>query len=246
MAKKRTPETAPQGVACYATPTMVPTSELRPNEWNPNHMDDWMFCSLKAGIEKDGFLGAILALPDNTIIDGEHRWRAATELGLVELPVIHISVPEATAKRLTVALNKKRGELDYAKLSTLLGELDIDRDLALADEALAMGFTEGELARVLDLASLDASFGPGGDPVTPLEPLPETPTPVPLPAAAPTQEPTAISEQPPTGLAFSVVLLFPSRKAANAAVAAMGFEGQTMPKGAATLSLDCSQWQLPE
>lgn len=83
---------------------------------------------MKESIRNAGFLEAnpILARPngDDTyeIIDGEHRWRAAKELGIRKVPCDVGEIDDLEANRLRVILNKDRGRLDYFKLSKLLNQ----------------------------------------------------------------------------------------------------------------------------
>jgi len=89
-------------------------------------MSEEEFQSLLESMKNAGFLEAnpILARPngDGTyeIVDGEHRWRAAKELGLEEVPCDIRKMDDLEADRHRVILNKDRGALDYFKLSKLL------------------------------------------------------------------------------------------------------------------------------
>jgi hypothetical protein len=70
------------------------------------------------------------------IIDGEHRWRAAKELGLTELPCWNLGlIDDADARELTVVLNETRGQPDQERLRTLLKDLVARRggDAAVRD-----------------------------------------------------------------------------------------------------------------
>lgn len=69
---------------------MRPLSDVQKNSWNPNRMTDFMKESLKQGLLSDGWLKSQSLLIWGTddkgerrdvIIDGEHRWSAASELG---------------------------------------------------------------------------------------------------------------------------------------------------------------------
>jgi hypothetical protein len=58
------------------------------------------------------------------IIDGEHRWRAAQQLHLSNVPCVVIkNISTSDAKKLTTILNGLHGESDPEKLSVLLKEL---------------------------------------------------------------------------------------------------------------------------
>jgi hypothetical protein len=93
-----------------------PVDRLVPNTWNPNRMDEWMLTKLREHVAKFGFVDPILVRPiPNTqnyeIIDGEHRWKVAMEMGLKEVPVVVIEgVSEKEAKLMTLAANELKGK----------------------------------------------------------------------------------------------------------------------------------------
>ncbi len=59
----------------------VSPSELKPNQYNPNRQTDDEFAMLLASMKEDGFTQPILCMQDGTIIEGEHRWKAAQAVG---------------------------------------------------------------------------------------------------------------------------------------------------------------------
>ena len=61
----------------------VPTDTLFPNAYNPNRQSDREFELLMKSMEEDGFTQPVVAqAKTKQIVDGEHRWRAATRLRL--------------------------------------------------------------------------------------------------------------------------------------------------------------------
>jgi len=58
------------------------------------------------------------------IIDGEHRWKAAKQLGYEKVPCWDLGpVDDETAKQLTIVLNETRGQPDDSRLKNLLDDL---------------------------------------------------------------------------------------------------------------------------
>ncbi|MFH1141637.1 MAG: ParB N-terminal domain-containing protein [Chloroflexota bacterium] len=119
----------------------VPISEFKPNEYNPNRQTEDEFEMLKASMREDGFTQPILAMQDGTIIDGEHRWRAAKEMGYERVPVVKVSMTEAQRRIATMRHNRARGQDDTSQVAALfldlekLGALDWAQDaLRLSDE----------------------------------------------------------------------------------------------------------------
>ncbi len=106
----------------------VPIEALQPNKWNPNRMDEFMYEKELSSMRAFGFVDPITVrqLADGLfeILDGEHRWRAAQDLGMKMVPIWNLgNVPDATAKQLTIVLNETRGRSDNDKLSALLKDL---------------------------------------------------------------------------------------------------------------------------
>jgi hypothetical protein len=148
----------------------VPTGSLRPNPWNPNRMTERVYQAEKESIEAYGFIDPVTVRPhplhagEYEIIDGEHRVRAATEMGYEELPVIVLdSLTDTQAKKLTIILNETRGEADVALLGRLVAE--IRQDVELADLKLGLPYSDTELQHLTEIGSFDwDEFQPNSSP----------------------------------------------------------------------------------
>ena len=126
---------------------------------NPNEMTDEQFGLLCDRMRENGWLsGPIVTDTDGLIADGEHRWRAAQEIGLSEVPVRQFDIDDATRRLWRQELNKIRGEHDTK------------RDALEYDELLSAGKTEEvealtdaadeDLDELLDEIRVDNSVGP--------------------------------------------------------------------------------------
>lgn len=107
---------------------VVRRDRIVPNRWNPNVMSPFMYAKELDSIREFGLIDPVLVrevgIDRYQIIDGEHRWRAAGDLGIDEVPVWNLGlIDDATAKRLTITMNELRGQSDPAKMSSLLDEL---------------------------------------------------------------------------------------------------------------------------
>jgi len=139
--------------------TIERLDSVRPNTWNPNHFDSALYESFKQGLVEDGWLAnqSLLVWGSDedgviqlVIIDGEHRWKAAQELGLVEGPMVILhGLREAEAKALTIKLDQKRGKWNPALLSKLVSEIQADDPEQLS----RLGFSDQELAKMTAAAS---------------------------------------------------------------------------------------------
>lgn len=115
------------GVEIAGRERVVKTSELHPNRWNPNEMDEEMFSKEISSIRKFGFVDPVTvrwADDGYEIVDGENRWKAAQKLGMAEIPVWDLGVvPDHLAMQLTLVLNEVRGQAEPRKLADLLQDL---------------------------------------------------------------------------------------------------------------------------
>lgn len=111
---------------------------------NPNEQSDEMFGLLCDNMRQKGWIGNhIIADTDGMIADGEHRWRAAQEIGLSEVPVKFYEIDDAERRLWRQELNKisgthdtKRDALEYDYLLDA-GKSDEVHDLVnAADEDL--------------------------------------------------------------------------------------------------------------
>ncbi|WP_330633704.1 ParB/RepB/Spo0J family partition protein [Halocatena halophila] len=83
---------------------------------NPNELNPGQFDLLCENIQRKGWVGnAIVTDTDGLIADGEHRWRAALELGLDAVPVKQYDLDDAQRRFWRQELNKIRGEHDPAR-----------------------------------------------------------------------------------------------------------------------------------
>ena len=114
---------------------LVSPGLVDPNPYNKNVMGKQYFEALKANMANPniGFTQPILVRPhpENKkrymIVDGEHRWKAATELGLERVPVMNLDdMPEALAKYLMLEQNAVRGATKPEDQQKILEEIEND------------------------------------------------------------------------------------------------------------------------
>jgi DNA modification methylase len=80
---------------------------------NPNEQSDEMFGLLCENMRQKGWLGNHIICDTNGLIaDGEHRWRAAQEIGLEEVPVKFYDIDDSERRLWRQELNKISGEHD--------------------------------------------------------------------------------------------------------------------------------------
>ena len=103
---------------------MVEPGLLKPNPYNPNKQSEDEFALLRQSIKSDGFTMPILTNKDLTIIDGEHRWRAAIANGLKLVPVVRLDLDETRMKMATIRHNKATGSHDAGLEALVLADLE--------------------------------------------------------------------------------------------------------------------------
>jgi len=110
---------------------------------NPNEQPDEMFGLLCENMQKRGWVGnAIIADTDGLIADGEHRWRAAQEIGLDRVPVKFYELTDSERRLWRQELNK------------ISGEHDTKRDALEYDHLLSNGHSE-EVNALVEAADED-------------------------------------------------------------------------------------------
>ena len=137
----------------------VPLDFLRPNSYNPNRQAPQDFELLLRSMREDGFTQPIIVQrATNEIVDGEHRWRAAGELGMVEVPIVYVDMNSEQMKISTLRHNRARGSEDYEAAQQVIRDLRELGALDMAQESLMID--DKELALLLNDASVaDALAG---------------------------------------------------------------------------------------
>lgn len=123
----------------------IKVSELIVSEYNPRKWDEPAIEGLKESIQRFGLVDPVLVNSaesrKNVVIGGHFRLKVAKDLGIKEVPVVYVDIPDIEReKELNLRLNKNVGEFDYE----LLAEFD---ETLLAD----VGFASEELDEVFNV-----------------------------------------------------------------------------------------------
>ena len=105
----------------------VPVESLRSSEYNPRFWSKDAIVQLKESIKRYGFVDPLLvnAAPnrEGIVIGGHFRLSIAKELGIKEVPVVYINIPDIEKeKELNIRLNKNTGEFDWDLLANFSEE----------------------------------------------------------------------------------------------------------------------------
>jgi len=147
------------GAQTTGTARTVPTDRVQPNRWNYNVQSEEVFTKLVESMRRFGYSQPIVVRhiggPRYEIINGEHRWRAATALKMPTVEVFDLGdIPDTKARELAIVLNNLTGSPDEIRLADLLR--DINETVKLPDMVAVMPFTERDMQHLVE--SVDFQF----------------------------------------------------------------------------------------
>lgn len=130
----------------------VKIKDLNPAPYNPRKWSEEAIEQLRESVQRFGVVDPLLVNNakgrENVVIGGHFRLKVAKDLGITELPVVYVTIPELEReKELNLRLNKNLGEWNL----DLLKEFD---EAILSD----IGFTSEELDSVFDIDDTPENF----------------------------------------------------------------------------------------
>ncbi len=142
----------------------VPISELRPSDYNPRKWNEAQIVALKESLQRFGVLDPLICNSalgrENIVIGGHFRLKVAKDMGLKEMPVVYVNIPEIEReKELNIRLNKNLGEFDLAILKDF-GEnflKDVGFDTIELDEIFEVATTPEHFDLKRELEKLNIS-----------------------------------------------------------------------------------------
>lgn len=159
---------------------LIDVDEIRTNGWNPNVMSDIEYQALKQDMHVHGVNGVdpilvslkgvyqlegeisgaawtkAFKVKGYVIVDGEHRWKVAKELGWKQILCTTGAIKEEDAKALCYRRNRERGTIDPFK-EALLFKSDLDK-LTQAKIAGKYGVNQATVSQRLSLLKLDSEL----------------------------------------------------------------------------------------
>lgn len=137
--------------------TMLPIEQLDCNTYNPNRMTDAEFEEFVAEVRRLGRLPKPIIVRQKAgayeIVDGEHGWRAAREVGLAEVPVEVIEADDCEAMLQALKRNQ-HGTVNRVLEGRMFQRMRGDRDLSLRDLEKLVGKSQGYVRNSLAYAKL--------------------------------------------------------------------------------------------
>jgi len=149
MAKKKPPVIKTNVALEALTIEYLPVESIQPNEYNPNRMSEKDFELLLRSMREDGFTQPIIVhRTTRKIVDGEHRWRAGSHLGMKEVPVVLVDMTPEQMRIATLRHNRARGSEDIQLSADVLRDLEKLGALAWAADSLML--TDAEVEKLLE------------------------------------------------------------------------------------------------
>lgn len=125
----------------------VDVGTIHENTYNANRQSDEEFKLLCRSITDDGFTQPVIVLREGrTIVDGEHRWRAARKLGIERIPVVFVDMSPEQMRIATLRHNRARGSEDVAAATDVLRDLQALGAAGWAQSALGISDADFNLA----------------------------------------------------------------------------------------------------
>jgi len=143
-------------------PELIARERIHPNDWNANTFDPANYPKLVASIKEKGILEPLKVMPDPEnegqflLVDGYHRWRAAGDLGLDELPCEVWDISPEEAKVRGLQLNYLRGAAVPRRLAELVH--DLNSTYSVEDLARMLPWSSSQLKDSLELLKLPADL----------------------------------------------------------------------------------------
>ena len=142
---------------------MVPVESVRPHPKNPRQGD---VGAIYQSIEQTGFYGFLVVQKSTGhILAGSHRWDAARQAGMEEVPVVFVDVDDERALRILLADNRTNDLAAYDDNALLAILEDIH---AAHGSLIGTGFSDEDLEE-LNRALNDPMFSPNVSPDLELE-----------------------------------------------------------------------------
>ena len=135
--------------------------ELTPNNYNPNSVAPPELELLKTSILEDGWTQPIVINPDNTIVDGFHRWTVSGHDEIRQLtdghvPVVVLQPKDAEHQQMsTIRHNRARGRHGVLEMGKIVRDL-LDSGKTIKEVMERLSMEREEVTRLTQLTGVFA------------------------------------------------------------------------------------------
>jgi ParB-like chromosome segregation protein Spo0J len=136
----------------------VHRDELKPNTYNPNKVAPPELELLIVSIMEDGWTQPVVALPDNTLVDGFHRWHVSADPRLIALyggmvPVAYAPLDPLHRQMSTIRHNRARGTHGVIPMADIVRGM-VDEGVTKQQMMTRLGMEAEEVDRLVDRAGM--------------------------------------------------------------------------------------------
>lgn len=142
--------------------TWIDRNELLPNNYNPNRVAPPELKLLKISILEDGWTQPIVINPDNTIVDGFHRWTVSADKEVYKLtdgkvPTVTVIPKDENQQQMaTIRHNRARGTHGVLEMSNIVTEM-VNKGLSGEEIMQRLMMEKEEVVRLLFRAGIPKS-----------------------------------------------------------------------------------------
>lgn len=151
------PETGP-AMAPVRSAHLIPTSEIRPNSYQPRQfMDAGALADLAESIRQNGIIQPLVVRRVDggfELIAGERRWRAAQQAGIAEVSAVVREATDAESFELALVENIQRQDLSPLEEAEAYHRMMDEFDLTQDQIAARVGKSRATVANMLRLLTL--------------------------------------------------------------------------------------------
>ena len=131
----------------------VPRDSIRPNDYNPNVVDEREMDLLEQSILTNGWTMPIVVGEDNVIVDGFHRWTISARPKIKErmegcVPIVRVKYDDEDKRKYgTVTHNRARGAHLLKPMQKMVQDL-LDNGKTIAEIKKNLGMSDEEIFRL--------------------------------------------------------------------------------------------------
>lgn len=135
---------------------------LKPNNYNPNKVAPPELKLLKISILEDGWTQPIVINPDNTIVDGFHRWTVSGNKEIYALtdgkvPTVMVEPKDENQQQMaTIRHNRARGTHAVLEMSNIVSEM-VNKGLSGEEIMKRLMMEKEEVVRLMFRAGIPKS-----------------------------------------------------------------------------------------
>ena len=140
----------------------IDRDKIKPNNYNPNKVAPTELKLLKTSILEDGWTQPIVINPDNTIVDGFHRWTVSGHkeihaLTNGKIPVVTIRPKDFSQQQMaTIRHNRARGTHGVLEMSSIVTDM-VNKGVTGEEIIKRLGMEKEEVVRLLFRAGIPKS-----------------------------------------------------------------------------------------